>query len=63
MSRYTTEIVARCAFGIEGNSFKESKPVMHAMGKQIFEADGAFKALKMMCFFVVPGLMKLLKVK
>lgn len=62
MSRYTTEIVARCALGIESDCFKQDKPEMHEMGKIIFEPD-VIKGLKMMSFFVLPKLSKFLKLK
>ena len=62
MSRYTTEIVARCAFGIEGKSFKENKPEMHELGKLIFSPD-FIRGLKIMSFFVLPKLAKFLHLK
>lgn len=62
MARYTTEIVARCAFGIESNCFKEDKPTMHELGKLLFEPD-FLKGIKIMSFFVLPNLAKRLHLK
>lgn len=60
MSRYTTEIVAKAALGIEGNSFKDG--TMHEMGGLIFDPE-PIKALKMMAFFMLPSVTNFFKIK
>lgn len=62
LSRYTTEIAARCALGIDSNCFKDDKPEIHEMGKIVFEPD-TLKGLKFLSFFIAPGIFKLLKLK
>ncbi|KAL0266932.1 UNVERIFIED_CONTAM: hypothetical protein PYX00_009337 [Menopon gallinae] len=60
MSRFMTEVVAKCAFGIEGNSFKEEKPQMHSVGKSIF-APSKKQSFMFMIIFFLPVLNKIFK--
>ena len=62
MSRYTAEIVARCALGIDGRNFKENVPEMHEMGKIFFEPDLA-RNLKLMALFFLPRVGRLLRLR
>ncbi|KAK6642293.1 hypothetical protein RUM44_014016 [Polyplax serrata] len=62
MARYTAEIAARCALGIQGDNFKEPTAEMHEMGKTIFQSD-TMNNLKFILFVVLPRISKLLGLK
>lgn len=59
VSRFSTDIIASCAFGIECNTLKNPSSEFREYGKKIFEPDTIFEKLKGMIFFFVSH--KLLK--
>ncbi|KAF5285555.1 hypothetical protein FQR65_LT13189 [Abscondita terminalis] len=60
-AKYSTEVVASCAFGLEGNTFTEPDPIFRKMGKKIF--DPTFETVcKMYVLMLMPSLTKYLKI-
>lgn len=60
-SRFTNDVIATCAFGIEVDSFKHPQNEFYAMGKKTTAIEGAL-AIKMMMSRGLPSLFKALKV-
>ncbi|KAK5640796.1 hypothetical protein RI129_009343 [Pyrocoelia pectoralis] len=61
-AKYGTEVVASCAFGLEGKTFDEPDSLFRNMGKKLFEPS-FFAMLKISVIFVMPSLSKVLKVR
>lgn len=61
-AKFTTDVVATCAFGLEGKSFIEPNAEFRKMGKK-FLHPSFFQALKHMVIFLMPSLAVLLKVR
>ncbi|KAK5640780.1 hypothetical protein RI129_009327 [Pyrocoelia pectoralis] len=61
-AKYATEVVASCAFGLEGKTFDEPDPLFIKMGKKLFEPS-LFAMLKMAILFIMPSLSKIMKIE
>ncbi|XP_017777293.1 PREDICTED: uncharacterized protein LOC108563195 [Nicrophorus vespilloides] len=61
-TRYTNDIIASCAYGIECNSLKDKSNDMYKLGKQITGVDSA-RVLKFFGFNIVPKLMHMMNIK
>ncbi|XP_067000662.2 cytochrome P450 6j1 [Anabrus simplex] len=61
-TKFTTDVVASCAFGIKGGSFKNPNAEMLKMGKSILEAD-FIKNIKFLITFICPSLGALLRIR
>lgn len=60
-TRFTNDVIATCAFGIEVNSFKEKDNHFYDNGKAITDFGGV-QSLKIFGYSIVPWLMKLLNI-
>ncbi|KAK5640778.1 hypothetical protein RI129_009325 [Pyrocoelia pectoralis] len=60
--KYTTEVVASCAFGLEGKTFDEPDPLFRKMGKKLFEPS-YFTMIKLGTGFIIPSVSKILKMR
>lgn len=60
--RYTLDNVAACAFGLEGNCFKESYPMFRKLADD-FLSPGTWQSIKASIIFLLPPLAKILKLK
>jgi len=62
MYRYTTDVIASCAFGINGNSLKDPNAEFRVFLRKIF--DFSFrKGLAGLTAFTAPAVKKFLKIK
>lgn len=62
MAKYATEVVASCAFGLEGKSFEESNPKFRQMGEKLF-APSTSVIIKIVLITMFPSLTKILKIR
>ncbi|GAB0087590.1 Cytochrome P450 [Sergentomyia squamirostris] len=62
LSRFTTDVIGNCAFGVECNSIKDPNTEFRRIGKRIFEFS-PIEFLKIFFFAMFPSLGQLLKVK
>jgi hypothetical protein len=53
LARFTTDIIASCAFGININSVANPNDQFRAMGRKMFEAD-FIQGVKNACFIFLP---------
>ncbi|KAF2880402.1 hypothetical protein ILUMI_25769 [Ignelater luminosus] len=60
--KYTTDVIATCAFGIEVNSFTNENNRFRIVGKQMFEKTLS-RTLQIMCYFFAPSVVKLFNLK
>lgn len=61
-AKYTTDAVASCAFGLEGNSFTDPDSEFRKMGRRLFSHD-FLTSLKFLVMFLYPKLTVRLKLK
>jgi cytochrome P450 family 9 len=61
-TRFTTDVVATSAFGIEVNSFKDRDNLVYKLGTTIADFSSAKMGLKLLGFFIVPWLMDFLNI-
>ncbi|KAL1116317.1 hypothetical protein AAG570_005812 [Ranatra chinensis] len=50
-SKYTTDVVGRCAYGVESNSFTNPDNELHQMSKKIFEGSFTSNAAVIFAFY------------
>jgi hypothetical protein len=62
MYRYTTDVIASCAFGINGNSLKYPQSEFRMFLRKIFNFS-VVKGLASLTAFTAPAIKNLLKVK
>ncbi|KAF5284549.1 hypothetical protein FQA39_LY16999 [Lamprigera yunnana] len=60
-SKYSTEVVASCAFGLEGNTFNDPNSMFRKMGEKIFEPS-LQNVLSTIVVLFLPSFTKLMKV-
>lgn len=60
---YATDLITSCAFGINSNSFLDSKSEFRVAAKRLFDYKDIKHAFSMSCVFIAPTLAKLLKLK
>lgn len=58
-TRYTNDVIATTAFGLQVNSLKDRNNQFYQMGKTATDFSG-FQVLKMFAFVSAPKLMKVL---
>lgn len=63
MSKFTVDVIATCAFGVEVNSFEHPNNEFQKISKTIFNFEGFSNGLKIGGYFLFPNLMKLLKIR
>jgi cytochrome P450 family 9 len=61
-SRFTIDVVATSAFGIEVNSFEDKENLFFTLGKEMLNFKSATSAFKLMGFFLAPWLLRLLDI-
>jgi cytochrome P450 family 9 len=61
-TRFTSDVVATSAFGIEVNSFKDRDNLVYKLGTTIADFSSAKMGLKLLGFFIVPWLMDFLNI-
>lgn len=60
-AKYATEVVASCAFGLEGKTFTDPDPMFRKMGRKIFEPTFT-RVVSMYMLLLAPSLTKFLKI-
>lgn len=60
--KYTTDLIASCAFGIEAGSFQKEISEFRAVANKLF-SFGTARAIGLFCYFFAPKMVKLLKIK
>lgn len=60
--KYTTDLIASCAFGIEARSFETEISEFRAVANRIF-SFGLTRAVSLFFYFFAPKMVKLLKIK
>lgn len=60
--KFTSDNVATCAFGLDGQAFKNPNPEFVRVGKQIIQPSFSF-AVKVLVLTLFPKLIKVLKVR
>lgn len=61
-AKFTTDVVAACAFGLDGKSFIEPDAEFRRMGRK-FLSPGNWTAFKHTLLFFFPSLSNILKIK
>jgi cytochrome P450 family 9 len=61
-TRFTTDVIATCAFGIEVNSFEDKDNLVYRLATTIADFNSPKIALKFLGFFCAPWLMNFLKI-
>ncbi|XP_067006627.2 cytochrome P450 6k1 [Anabrus simplex] len=62
MARYTTDVIATCAFGLDGDALSNENSVFRAMLKRVFQANFIKNILVALTFFA-PSLLTVLKMR
>lgn len=57
VSRFTTDVIGTCAFGIDCNSFKDPDAEFRMMGKRLFKPELVY-SLKLLMVQIMPSLCK-----
>lgn len=61
-SKYATDVIASCAFGLNGKSFDEADPEFRRMGKKLFQSSTT-AVIKIILVFIFPLVARLLKIR
>lgn len=61
--RFTVDVIATCAFGIEVDSFKNPKNDFHRIAEKFMNFFSFTKMLKFFGFFLMPSVMKALNIR
>lgn len=61
--KFTVDVIATCAFGIEVNSFENPKNDFHRISAKIANFSSVLTTLKFVGYFAAPKLMRALKIK
>lgn len=61
--KFTVDVIATCAFGIEVNSFQNPSNDFHRVASKVANFGSFMTTLKFMGYFTVPKLMKALNIK
>ena len=61
--KFTVDVIASCAFGIEVNSFKDSQNEFYKIATQVTNMSNTKQILKILGYQISPKLMKLLGVE
>lgn len=61
-ARFTTDVVASCAFGAHGNSLRSAESEFRRMGREFIE-PGFLKNVKFMTMFLLPWVADILKLR
>ncbi|EFA12857.1 cytochrome P450-like protein [Tribolium castaneum] len=59
-AKFSTDVIAKCAFGINANSFKNEDAEFRKIGRRIFDFRWS-TAIQQTSYFFLPGLVNLLK--
>nr|CAH7744904.1 unnamed protein product [Callosobruchus chinensis] len=62
LTRYTNDVIATCAFGIEVDSLNNPDNNFYVMGRKATDLTSLRRKLKLMGYLIIPWLYKLLKV-
>ena len=62
-SRFTMDVVASTAFGVDSQVFVDRDSIFSVMGKRIQKQFSGLRVFKLFISFLLPGLMKLLRLK
>ncbi|KAJ3645286.1 hypothetical protein Zmor_022952 [Zophobas morio] len=63
LTRFTNDVIANTAFGVECDSLGERENEFYMMGKEATDFSGLCKNLKFIGYILVPKLLKLFKIK
>lgn len=61
-TRFTTDVIASCAFGVQANSIVNPKSEFYIKGKLFFEFT-ILRAIEFMSFFIFPELVSIFRFK
>ena len=61
-SKFTVDVIASCAFGIEVNSFLNPKNDFQRIAQKVSNFSGFLTTIKFICFMMAPKVMKKLKI-
>lgn len=61
--KFTVDVIATCAFGIEVNSFENPKNDFHRIAGKVANFSSIWTTLKFVGYFAAPKLMRALKIK
>lgn len=61
-AKFTTDVVAACAFGLDGKSFTDPDSEFRKMGRRMFEPS-LWMGIKFTIMFILPWLTKFFKLK
>lgn len=61
-ARFTTDVVASCAFGTHGNALRNAESEFRRMGRELIE-PGFLNNVKYMIMFMLPGVADILKLR
>lgn len=61
--KFTVDVIATCAFGIEVDSFKNPKNDFHRIAAKVANFGSLLTTLKFVGYFVMPSVMHALKIK
>ncbi|RZC39210.1 uncharacterized protein BDFB_009483, partial [Asbolus verrucosus] len=62
-TRFTNDVIANTAFGVECDSLEDRNNEFYLMGKEVTDFSGFWKKLKFVGYFLMPKVYKLFKVK
>lgn len=61
-NKYTCDVVASCAFGLDANSFQDAETEFRKMGKLVL-SPSPINAIKHLLQFAIPSLARIFKTK